>query len=217
MQTQIAREQMVEQQLRASEVLDERVLETMRAVPRELFVGERWQGLAFADCELPLPCDKRMLRPVLVGRLLQALAPRGGEQVLEVGTGSGYVSACMAQLGAQVRTLELHPEIAALARANLARVPGAAPVEVVEADGMALAEQSRYDAIVLTASLPIYEPRFEQALRPGGRLFVVVGTGDSQRAGLVRRSGERAWSNEPLFETSVEALEGAPRPPAFDF
>jgi protein-L-isoaspartate(D-aspartate) O-methyltransferase len=217
MHTQIAREQMVEQQVRAWEVLDERVLATLRAVPRELFVGEHWQELAFADCELPLPCGKRMLRPMVVGRLLQALALRSGEQLLEVGTGSGYVSACMAHLGARVRTLELHPEIALLARANLARYSGGAPVEVIEADGMGLAEQSGYDVIVLTASLPIYETRFEQALRPGGRLFVVIGMGDSQRACIIRRSGEHAWTNLPLFETCIEALEGAPRPPTFDF
>jgi protein-L-isoaspartate(D-aspartate) O-methyltransferase len=217
MQAQIAREQMVEQQVRAWEVFDERVLDALRTVPRELFVRESWRELAFADCELPLPCGKRMLRPMLVGRLLQALAPRGGEHILEVGTGSGYVSACMARLGARVRSLELHPPIVELARDNLARSALDSSVEVVHADGMALDERSRYDAIVLTASLPIYDPRFEQALRPGGRLFVVAGLGKTQRASLVRRAGEHDWSTEPLFETCFEVLEGAPRPPTFDF
>jgi protein-L-isoaspartate(D-aspartate) O-methyltransferase len=105
-------------------------------------VPERWRELSFADCEIPLPCGKRMLRPMLVGRLLQSLALRGGEQVLEVGTGSGYVSACLARLGAQVRTLELHPQLAEQARANLARQWARAcpPVEVIEADGMQLDE-----------------------------------------------------------------------------
>jgi protein-L-isoaspartate(D-aspartate) O-methyltransferase len=213
----LAREQMVEQQVRAADVLDERILDALRAVPRELFVPERWRELAFADCGIALPCGKRMLPPMLVGRILQALRPRAGEAVLEVGTGSGYVSACLARLGARVRTLELHPQLAALARSNLAAMGGDPSVEVVEADGMALEEQSRYDAIVLTASLPIYQANFERALRPGGRLFVVVGVTSTQRASLIRRASERDWSSEPLFETCIEALEGAPRPAPFGF
>jgi protein-L-isoaspartate(D-aspartate) O-methyltransferase len=217
MLTEVAREQMIEQQVRAWDVLDERILGALRAVPRERFVPAQWRELAFADSEIALPCGKRMLRPMLVGRLLQSLALQGGEQVLEVGTGSGYVSACLAQLGAQVRSLELHPELAALARANLQGLAHAVPVEVVEADGMLLDQPERYDAIVLTASLPLYQPRFERALKPGGRLFVVVGSGAPQVANLVRSAGAGSYSNEPLFETCIEALDGAPRPAAFGF
>jgi len=213
MLTQVAREQMIEQQVRAWDVLDERILAALRAVPRERFVPEAWRELSFADCEIALPCGKRMLRPMLVGRLLQSLALRGGEQVLEVGTGTGYVSACLARLG-------LHPQLAEQARANLANLNGLAgsrPVEVIETDGMQLDDRSRYDAIVLTASLPIYQPRFERALRPGGRLFVVVGAGTPQRARLIRCASEGDCSSESLFETCIEALEGAPRPATFDF
>src|ERR1039457_7473384 len=133
MLTQVAREQMIEQQVRAWHVLDEPILNALRAVPRERFVPEHWRDLSFADCEIPLPCGKRMLRPMLVGRLLQSLALQGGEQVLEVGTGSGYVSACLAPLGGQGRTLELHPEVAELARANLKAVAAARTVEVITA------------------------------------------------------------------------------------
>jgi protein-L-isoaspartate(D-aspartate) O-methyltransferase len=217
MLTQAAREQMVDQQVRAWDVLDERILDTLRAVPRERFVPERWRELSFADTEIPLPCGKRMLRPMLVGRLLQALELRGGEQVLEIGTGSGYVSACLALLGGQVETLELHPEVAELARANLDGIAAGATVRVVTGDGMELEETQRYDIIVLTASLPIYDARFERALRPGGRLFVVVGAEAPQRASLVRSGSDGGSASEPLFETSIEALEGALRPPVFLF
>jgi protein-L-isoaspartate(D-aspartate) O-methyltransferase len=211
-----AREQMVEQQVRASDVLDERILNTLRAVPRERFVPQAWRGLAFADCEIALPCGKRMLRPMLVGQILQALALKGGEEVLEIGTGSGYLSACLAQLGGRVVSLELHQQIADFARANLQAVAPGLPIEVIGADAMQLADESRYDAIVLTASLPIYQARFEQALRPGGRMFVVVGSTTLQEATLVHRVGG-GCNSESLFETCIEPLEHAPRPPAFGF
>jgi protein-L-isoaspartate(D-aspartate) O-methyltransferase len=216
MLTEVAREQMVEQQVRAWDVLDERILDVLRAVPREHFVPPRWRELSFADCELPLPCGKRMLRPMLVGRLLQSLSLRGEEQVLEVGTGSGYLSACLARLGARVRSLELHPELAQQARANLTAA-AIRSVEVVDGDGLKLDEVSGYDVIVLTGSLPIYQTRFERALRPGGRLFVVVGAEAPQRANLIRCTGPDDCSREALFETRIEPLEGAPRPAGFGF
>ncbi|HEY6451309.1 MAG TPA: protein-L-isoaspartate O-methyltransferase [Steroidobacteraceae bacterium] len=214
---ELAQEQMIEQQVRAADVLDERILEALRLVPRERFVPAAWRALAFADCEIPLPCGKRMLRPMLVGRMLQALAPRAGEQVLVVGAGSGYVAACLAQLGGRVRALEIHPPLVAAARANLAGLAGAEAVEVVETDGMRLAESSRYDLIALTAALPLYQPCFERALRPGGRLFAVVGAGTLQEAMLIRCAGPGDCSSEPLFETGIELLEGAPGPGAFAF
>lgn len=217
MLSEVAREQMVEQQVRAWDVLDERILETLHAVPRERFVPERWRELSFADCEIPLPCGKHMLRPMLVGRLLQAVAIKAGERALEIGTGSGYVSACLAHLGGHVRTLELHRELAQAARANLKGLANATPVEVVEGDGLQFDQAAHYDVIVLTASLPIYQPSFERALRPGGRLFVVAGAGTPQRASLIRCVGADDCSSEPLFETCIEALEGAPRPAAFGF
>jgi protein-L-isoaspartate(D-aspartate) O-methyltransferase len=212
-----AREQMIEQQVRASDVLDERILNTLRAIPRERFVPPGWRELAFADCEIALPRGKRMLRPMLLGQILQSLALRGGEQVLEIGTGSGYLSACLAQLGARVRSLELHADIADFARANLRAVAPSLPIEVINADAMQLAEQSSYDAIVLTASLPIYQAQFERALRADGRMFVVVGATTLQEAMLVRRIGAGGCNSESLFETCIEALEHAPRPAAFGF
>jgi len=208
---------MVEQQVRASDVLDARILDTLRTLPRERFVPPGWRELAFADCEIALPCGKRMLRPMLVGRVLQSLALRDGEEVLEIGTGSGYLSACLARLGGRLVSLELHAPIADFARANLRAVVPELPIEVISADAMELAEESRYDAIVLTASLPIYQPRFERALRPGGRMFVVLGASTLQEATLVRRIGAGGCNRESLFETCIEPLEHAPRPAAFGF
>jgi protein-L-isoaspartate(D-aspartate) O-methyltransferase len=217
MLTEFAREQMIEQQLRAWDVLDERVLDTLRAVARERFVPQAWHELAFADCEIALPCGKRMLRPMIVGRILQELALRADDEVLEVGTGSGYLTACLARLAGRVRSLELHPELADFARANLQATAPTLPCEVAVADGMHLADESRYDVVVLTASLPIYQPRFERALKAAGRLFVVVGTGTLQQANLVTRVRDNEWQRQALFETSIEALEHAPQPEAFGF
>jgi protein-L-isoaspartate(D-aspartate) O-methyltransferase len=217
MQMNVAREQMIEQQLRACDVLDEHILETLRVVPRERFVPRAWRELAFAECDIPLPLGKHMLRPMLVGRILQALAVRPGEQVLEIGTGSGYVTACLSKLAGSARSLELHPRLAQAARANLAAGAAGLPIEVLEADGLQLPEEPRYDVILVTASLPIYQPRWERALRGGGRLFVAVGNDTLQEGRLVRRAGERDWTTQVLFETCIEALENAPRPAPFGF
>ena len=137
--------------------------------------------------------------------------------MLEIGTGSGYLSACLGQLGGRVVSLELHQELADFARANLRAVAPSLPIEVIGADAMQLTDEARYDVIVLTASLPIYQARFEQALRPAGRMFVVVGATTLQEASLVRRVGASGYNRESLFETCIEPLENAPRPPAFGF
>jgi protein-L-isoaspartate(D-aspartate) O-methyltransferase len=210
------REQMIAQQVRTWDVLDTDVLDAMHSVRRELFVPAAFRSLAYADCPLPLPLGKHMLTPMLTGRLLQALELQPGDQVLEIGTGSGYVSACLAALGADVQSLELHHELAELARANLSAA-GVDGVEVSCADGAGLVSETAYDAIVLTASLPIYQPRFERALKFAGRLFVVVGTDPVMEARLVRRLGPQEFRSQPLFETSLEALEHAPAPPLFEF
>jgi len=209
-------DQMIAQQVRTWEVLDTRVLDAMHSVAREHFVPAPFRSLAYADCALPLPLGKHMLTPMLAGRILQALELQPGDQVLEIGTGSGYLSACLDALGGSVQSLELHSEIANLARANL-RAAGVDAVEVTCADGAALVSETAYDAIVLTASLPMYQPRFERALKFGGRLFVVVGTAPLMEARLLRRHGPNEFTSESLFETSLEALEHAPAPPLFRF
>ncbi len=216
MQTAEAREQMVEQQVRAWDVLDARVLSILRQVPRELFVPPGESFAALADAQVPLPCGQHMLRPSLVGRLLQALQLTPGERVLEVGAGSGFISACLRAAGTRVRTLEIFPELAALASTHLATL-GMSDVEVVNTDALAAAGGERFAAIAVTGSLPEYQPCFERQLGIGGRLFVVVGEPPVMDARLIRRVGEGAWSATSLFETVIDPLVNAPRIPAFVF
>jgi protein-L-isoaspartate(D-aspartate) O-methyltransferase len=211
-----AREQMIEQQVRAWDVLDQRVLAAMRRVPRELFVPLAQRYCAYADVEVPLARNQHMLRPSVVGRLLQALLPRDGEQVLEVGAGSGFVTACLRLMATHVRSLEVFPELADEARRNLTLL-GMRDVEVVDADALHANSGARYDAIALTASLPLYDTRFERSLTVGGRLFVVVGEPPVMDARLVRRTGEESFATQSLFETVIDPLVNAARPPEFTF
>jgi len=216
MYTVDAREQMVEQQVRAWEVLDERVLDVMRHVPRELFTPPAQRYRAYADVEVPLARGQHMLRPSVVGRLLQALLPAGAEPALEVGSGSGFVTACLRGLTSQVRSLEVFPELADEARRNLTSL-GMRDVEVVDADALQSDSGARYAAIAVTASLPAYDARFERMLAVGGRLFIVVGEAPVMEARLVRRTAEESFVYQSLFETVIDPLVNAVRPPEFVF
>jgi len=214
--TAYAREQMIEQQVRAWEVLDERVLDVMRKVPRELFVPPEQRYRAYADAEVPLPGGQNMLRPSVVGRLLQALLPAAAERVLEIGTGTGFVTACLRAMATQVRSLEIFPELAGIARRNLA-LSDLGDVEVVDGDAMQGDSGARYDVIALTASLPVYDARFERMLTVGGRLFVVVGAAPVMDARLVTRTSEDSVTTRSLFETVIDPLVNAARPAEFTF
>jgi protein-L-isoaspartate(D-aspartate) O-methyltransferase len=216
MNFEAAREQMIEQQVRAWDVFNEDVLNAMRVVRRENFVPAQFHGLAFADSSIPLPHGQTMLQASIHGRMLEALAIKPSDIVLEVGSGSGYLAACMGQLGSRVRTLEIIPELAELARSNLLNA-AANNVAVEVADATKLEEQAIYDVIAVTGSLPVYDERFQRALKPGGRLFVIVGTAPIMESWLVTRIGEREWLRQSLFETSVDPLINALQPPAFVF
>ena len=210
------REQMIEQQVRAWDVLDERVLQILRKVPRERFTPEQQRFRAYADGEVPLPHDQHMLRPSVVGRLLQALEIKSTDQVLEIGTGSGFVTACLRTAAARVRSVEIFPALAEMARRNLDS-SGLRDVEIVTADALQLDTGTRYGAIAVTGSLPVYDDRFERQLEIGGRLFVVVGEAPVMEARLIRRTGEGSWSSESLFETVIDPLVNARRVPEFRF
>lgn len=215
-QSEFALEQMVSQQIRAGDVFDQDALAVLRSVPRERFVPASWSGLAYADTSVPLPAGQRMLPPLMVGRILQALELSPTDRVLEVGTGSGYLSACMARLCSRVCSLELHEPVAAFARANLAAV-AAGTVEVLTTDVFEFTSQAAYDAIVLTGSLPVADDRFQRWLVPGGRVFQIVGTGSSMEANLIRRNSVEKFTTTLLFETSIPALEHARQADPFRF
>jgi protein-L-isoaspartate(D-aspartate) O-methyltransferase len=209
-------EQMVEQQVRAWDVLDERVLHTFRKVPRELFVPAPHRYLAYADVAVPLPHAQHMLRPNVAGRLLQSVELSGAEQVLQIGAGSGFLTACLALGSAGVRALEIFEDLAALAQANLAAI-GVANAQVVTADATKLDGSLKYDVIALTASLPVYDERWQRMLRVGGRLFAIVGHPPVMEACLVRCVAEGVWARESLFETVVDPLINAWQPQEFTF
>ena len=216
MQTEFARAQMITQQVRAWDVLDGRVLDAMRRTPREFFVPEKYAELAFADADIPLPAGQHMLPPKIVGRLLQALNAAPGMRALVVGCGTGYVPACLSAMGASVRAVEIHAELAQAARRNLKRA-GFGQVEVVAGDTFNLDMGSDYALIAVCGTLPLYDERFARALAVGGRLFVVVGASLPQEAMLVTRTSVDTWDSAGLFETSVDALENARRPERFTF
>jgi protein-L-isoaspartate(D-aspartate) O-methyltransferase len=216
MDLETARQQMIHQQVRAWDVLDPAVLDVLGHVPRERFVPPAYRELAFADTSIPLPGGQSMLAPKIHGRILQAVALSPGETALEVGAGSGYLTACLAALGGQVTSLEIRPELVALATENL-RAAGYPGVAVLAADATAWQAQQRFDVVVLTASLPEYDRRYEQWLNVGGRLFVVVGTREPMSALLVTRSGENEFGRVDLFETVVDPLVNAHRPSSFVF
>jgi protein-L-isoaspartate(D-aspartate) O-methyltransferase len=218
MQVDAAREQMVHQQVRAWDVLDPRVLGVLGAVPRERFVPPAYAGLAFADAAIPLGHGEHMLPPKVVGRILQAVSPEAGERALEVGTGSGYLTACLAALCGTVRSIERLADLAGRARGNL-EATGVRNAEVVEADAFAdgALGGGTYDVVVLTGSLPVDDLRFRERLAVGGRLFVIVGEPPVMEARLVTRISADQWSTESLFETVVAPLHGAARREPFTF
>lgn len=216
MNLEAARQQMIDQQVRAWEVFDPAVLKVLSTVPREQFVPPAYTAVAFADLDIPLPHGQSMLAPKLVGKALQAVEPQRTDEALVVGAGTGFVVACLAHLAGRVEAIELHGDLAETARTHLAAV-GLGAVLVEQGDATRLERPDRYDVIVVTASLPVYDERFQKALKVGGRLFVVVGDGPAMDAMLVRRTSERDWVRESLFETAIPALEHARRPSAFTF
>ena len=211
-----ARFNMVEQQIRTWDVLDQTILDLLFLVRREDFVPPEYRLLAFADLEIPLGDHQKMWAPKMEARVLQELTIEQGESVLEIGTGSGYFTALLARLGARVTSVEINPRLAAEARAKLARA-GVGPVELAVGDGARGWGGATYNAIVLTGSTPVLPDAFIEQLAPGGRIFAVVGEPPVMLARLARLVAPGALAKRVLFETVVDPLTNAATPARFEF
>ncbi|MBK6471887.1 MAG: protein-L-isoaspartate O-methyltransferase [Betaproteobacteria bacterium] len=220
MNTELARFNMIEQQIRPWEVLDQNVLSLLATVRREDFVPPALRALAFVDTQVPLGDGQAMLEPKVEARLLQELQVQRHEQVLEIGTGSGFMAALLAHRAMRVLTLECRPALAQAAREHL-RASGIANVKVIDvtaADGArGLPGEAPFDVILLSGSVPEVPRALLQQLKVGGRLATVVGDEPVMRARLYTRVGEAAWSETDLFDTVAPRLEGFAEPTRFHF
>jgi protein-L-isoaspartate(D-aspartate) O-methyltransferase len=214
MNFEVARTQMLSQQLRAWEVLDERVLRAFAETPREDFVPRDYRDLAFADIEIPLGHGQSMLAPKVEGRILQALQVEPIDDVLVIGTGSGYLTACLARLAKRVTAVDIFPDFATNAAPKLAAC-GIHNVELKTADALTLPYRAQFDAIAVTASVNTLDDNFVAMLRPQGRLFIVVGREPAMEAQLVTLQPNGTTTITALFETVLPPLINAERPEPF--
>lgn len=212
-----ARHNMIEQQIRPWDVLDPRILNLLQRIPREDFVLPEHRSLAFTDMELPIGNDQVMMEPKLEARMLQALAILPTDKVLEVGTGSGYVTAMLANLAAQVVSVEIEPELQQHAARRLATL-GIGNVTLEQGNAASgWSNGQPYNAIAVTGSLPVLPKGLKENLQVGGRLFAVVGEAPAMQAVLVTRINSNEWREETLFETVVPPLQNVHQADAFVF
>ena len=216
MNRDFARQQMVQQQIRAWDVLDLNILDVLMQVPREQFVPSEFESLAFADTEIPIGHGQLMMTPTLEGRVLQALALQNSDDVLEIGTGAGYLTACLACLANSVTSVDLYEDFLQSASAALEDI-GTTNVELFSMDAMRQLPDGQFDAIAVTGSIQNFDPRFITALKPGGRVFVIVGTAPVMDARVVYRTGDNDWRTDSLFETDVAPLVNSTLAPQFSF
>ena len=216
-----ARFNMIEQQIRTWEVLDATVLQLLNDVPREHFVPEQYQGLAFADIEIPLGSalnvGQTMLSPKLEGRMLQALNVQKHQHILHIGTGSGYFTALLASLAQHVVSLEINADLGTQAAKNLAQNQ-IQNVSLIVADAaLGLAQSAPYDVIVYTASSPVEPAGVRQQLNIGGKMLIVLGNAPAMQATLIQRVSETGFRQDVLFETCIPELLNAPQANHFEF
>jgi len=215
-----ARTNMVEQQIRPWEVLDQDVLDLLYTVPREEFVPASCRNLAFTDMEIPIGEGEKMWAPKMEARVLQELAPKRSDRVLEIGTGSGYLTALLAHRAAQVTSVEIKPALAAFGKANIAR-HGVNNVTLEVGDGArGYAKGGPFDIVVLTGSVPMLPRSLLASLAPGGRAFAVIGQAPLMTASIVNctaRGGPPSFRTTALFETVIAPLANCEQPSRFSF
>jgi protein-L-isoaspartate(D-aspartate) O-methyltransferase len=217
MNTQQARFNMVEQQIRPWQVLDPQVLTVLSNVQRELFVPQAYQAMAYTDTDIPLGHSQAMLPPRVAARLMHDLHLTGAEKVLEIGTGSGYMTALLAGRAQRVVSLEINAELANTARSNLQRA-GITNMDVRVADGSAgAAGDAPFDAIVLSGSVAEVPQALLQQLKVGGHLIAIVGHDHVMAATLFTRTSDAAWDSKALWDHTAPRLQGFAEPSRFKF
>lgn len=213
----VARRNMLDQQIRPWDVTDERVLDIIARTPRDEYVPVQYRDLAYVDMNLPLGHGQVMMSPKLEARLLQALGTRPQDKVLEVGSGSGYVTALLAGLGGRVHSVEIIPELAERAKQTLeAHDVRNATIELGDA-ARGWPPHGPYDAILVTGSLPLLPDSLREQLTPGGRLVVIVGRAPAMETLRIERLSQHSWETMSLLETVIPPLLNAPEPPKFVF
>ena len=213
---ELARFNMIEQQIRPWDVADPRVLELLSVVKREEFVPSGRQSLAFMDLEIPLGFGAFMWQPKVEARVLHELNVQSGERVLEVGTGSGYLTALLSRLAAHVTSVEIVPELSAQA-AHTLTAHHLNNIQLEVGDAANNWGSAKYDVIVLTGSVPLQPKAYQQQLNMGGRLFAIVGDAPAMHAKVITRLSNDVFESVTLFETSVLPLQNAPQPQRFEF
>jgi len=212
-----ARFNMIEQQIRTWEVLDPAVLDLLKQVPREAFVPPQYAGLAFADLEIPIGHGQTMLSPKIEGRILQALEVKKTDKVLEIGTGSGYLTALLAKSAKEVISVDINPDLSQIAQQRLTQQKiNRVTLEIGDAAN-GWDAHAPYDVIVFTGSLPVPPDNVQQSLSVGGRMFVVIGEAPVMEATIIRRVAANSFKHDVLFETCLPALTNAPQPQRFQF
>ena len=212
-----ARFNMIEQQIRPWKVLDQQVLDVMATLPREQFVPDAYQGLAFADIAIPLGSDRFMLHPREEGRLLQAVKPKLNEKVLVINSGSGYITALVASMAEEVISVDGNEDFMTMTSENLAAL-NINNVTVNCGDGsQGWQDQAPYDVIIILGSMQLLSESIVSQLNIGGRMFCIIGKEPTMEAILINRTSENDWQEECLFETLVPALENSPIAEQFHF
>jgi protein-L-isoaspartate(D-aspartate) O-methyltransferase len=215
--TEQARDNMLKYQLRACDILDDHLLDLLANTPRESYVADGYQHLAFTDTQLPVGHGEVMMTPLEEARMLKALDVQASDTILEVGTGSGYVTSLLAKLGQHVVSVDIHADFTERAQSKLV-ADAISNVDLITADAaQGFAEKGPYDVIAITGSTPLLPKAFRDSLNIGGRLFVILGEGPAMQAFIMTKHDEDRFEEQCLFETQIKPLVNAAHKESFTF